>query len=519
MADRVVIVGAGIGGLAAALRLAHAGCAVTVIEAANAPGGKMRTMPSLAGPVDAGPTVLTLRPVFEELFAAVGEDLSAHLTLTRLTILARHFWQDGATLDLMADPEESDTNIALAFGARAVADFRAFRARTARLFAAFDAPMMQAARPSQRALTAQVLRQPRLIADMAPHLSLAAMLKGAFRDPHLAQLFARYATYVGGSPFRSPALLSLIAEAEAQGVWAIHGGMHRLARTLESLARARGAVFHYGTRAQKIDLAQGRATGVTTTAGRFAADAVLFNGDPRALACGLLGDGARRAVPAPAVAPRSLSAYVHAFAATPGGPPLAYHNVFFGPTLADEFRPLDRGEPSRQATLYVCAQDRAAGTPQGPERFEIILNGPPTGDRPEVQGDSARCQTQVFDRLARFGLTFSPRPGPAALTTPHGFARLFPASQGSLYGRSPQGLTAGLKRPRAQTAVPGLFLAGGGAHPGAGVPMAALSARHAAAAILTALASRSTFRGAAMPGGTSTDSAMTGRGASASSAS
>ena len=517
MAERIVIVGAGIGGLAAALRLAHAGCAVTVVDAAGGPGGKMRTVASVAGPVDAGPTVLTLRPVFEELFTSVGEDLSAQLKLAPLTILARHFWQDGTTLDLMADPEESAANIGHAFGARAVADFRRFRARAARLFAAFDQPMMQAARPSQQALTAQVLRQPRLIADMAPHRSLAAMLEGAFRDPHLAQLFARYATYVGGSPFRSPALLSLIAEAEAQGVWAVQGGMHRLAVTLESLARARGAVFHYGTRAQKIDLRDGRATGVTTTTGRFPADAVLFNGDPRALACGLLGDGARRAVPVQAVEPRSMSAYVHAFAATASGPDLSYHNVFFGPTLADEFRPLEREEAARQATLYVCAQDRASARPQGPERFEIILNGPPTGDRPEPQGDIVQCQTQVFDRLASFGLTFSPRPGPQALTTPHGFARLFPASQGSLYGRSPHGLTAGLKRPQAQTAVPGLYLAGGGAHPGAGVPMAALSARHAAGAILTDLASRSTSRQTAMPGGTSTDSRMTGRGASASS--
>lgn len=519
MSGRVVIVGAGIGGLAAALRLAHAGCAVTVIEAQGGPGGKMRTVASVAGAVDAGPTVLTMLPVFGELFADVAEDIAAHLTLTPLTILARHFWQDGARLDLMADPEHSAANIGTAFGARAVADFRAFRARARRLFDAFDAPMMQAAQPSQAALTARVLRQPRLIADMAPHRSLAGMLKGAFRDPHLAQLFGRYATYVGGNPFRAPALLALIAESESRGVWAVQGGMHRLAQVIEGLARARAAQFHYATRAQRIEVQGGQAAAVQTTAGRFAADAVLFNGDPRALATGLLGDAARRAVPQVSHAPRSLSAYVHAFAAMPQGVDLAYHNVFFGPSPGAEFGPLDQGRRPEQATLYLCAQDRAAAAPTGPERFEIILNGPPTGDRPEPEKDSATCQTQVFARLAQFGLTFAPQPGLASLTTPHGFARLFPASQGSLYGQSPHGLTAALRRPTARTPVAGLYLAGGGTHPGAGVPMATLSARHAAAAIMSDLALRLTSRPTAMPGGMSTGSAMTAGAPSRSSAS
>ncbi|MBI1417125.1 MAG: phytoene desaturase [Limimaricola sp.] len=514
---RIVVIGAGIGGLAAALRLSHAGCAVTVLEAQAAPGGKMRTVQSAAGPVDAGPTVLTLRPVFEALFADVGIRLEDHLTLLPLSVLARHFWDDGAQLDLCADAEQSAANVAAAFGNRAAAEFTAFSARAARLFAAFDAPMMQAAEPSQAALARLVARSPALLRDMAPWASLAGLLRSNFRDPHLRQLFGRYATYVGGAPGQSPALLSLIWQAEAAGVWAVQGGMHRLAAVLADLAAERGAVFHYATPARHIERQSGKVAAVATDRGRFAADVVLFNGDPRALAEGLLGEGVRGAVMPSAITPRSLSAWVHAFAATPSGPELAYHTVFFGHEPQAEFTDLARGAMPADPTLYICAQDRAAGRPNGTERFEIIMNGAPGpgGTEKEI----AACQTLVFSRLRQFGLHFDPLPGPEMLTTPAHFGALFPASLGSLYGRSPHGLTAGMKRPTARTTVPGLYLCGGGAHPGAGVPMATLSARHAAAAILTDLASTLPHRPAATTGGTSTGSAPTGAAPSRSSAS
>ncbi len=518
---RVVIVGAGIGGLAAALRLSHAGCDVTVIEAQSKPGGKMRTVASVAGPVDAGPTVLTMRPVFEALFADVGERLADHVDLVPLSTLARHYWDDGTCLDLMADPDASFANIESVFGAASARDYHAFRARAARLFEAFDAPMMQSSAPSQAALTAKVLRSPRLLWDMAPHKTLAGLLKSSFREPRLAQLFGRYATYVGGSPYLAPALLALVSHAEQRGVWAIRGGMHRLALAIEALCKDRRARFHYDTRVQRIELQGGRVGGVATTAGRVPADVILFNGDPRALVQGNLGQAGKQALRPQSVEPRSLSAYVHAFAAVPSGPALSHHTVFFGSDPRAEFDPLSRGQRPADATLYLCAQDRLVETAQAvrsadqpplPERFEIILNAPPDGGQAnETEKDIAQCQTQVFLRLRTFGLSFDPQPGRLALTTPQGFARLFPASQGSLYGRSPHGLTAGLKRPTARTAVAGLYLVGGGAHPGAGVPMATLSARHAAEAILTDLALPSTSPQTATRGGMLTGSAMTGR--------
>ncbi|MEO0931436.1 MAG: 1-hydroxycarotenoid 3,4-desaturase CrtD, partial [Pseudomonadota bacterium] len=414
---KVVIIGAGIGGLAAALRLANHGCDVTVLDMHPAPGGKMRVVPSAAGPVDAGPTVLTMRPVFETLFADVGEALSDHLTLTPLKTLARHYWDDGATLDLMADPEQSLANVTAAFGAKAGREFAAFSARAKRLFAAFDQPMMQTAEPDQMAVTKVVLKRPRLIGDMAPHKTLAGLLGSSFRDPRLAQLFGRYATYVGGSPYASPAILSLIWQAEARGVWSVTGGMHKLAKTIETLAKARGATFTYNTQAIGISQSGDQATGVETADRHFPADIVLFNGDPRALHTVLLGAAPQKAINRNHVTPRSLSAYVHAFAAAPKGVDLAHHTVFFGHDPEAEFAALARGQMPTDATLYLCAQDHRAVAPDATQRFEIIMNGPPIPRDPDKE--VAPCQTQIFNRLGQFGLTFNPRPGPQALTTPH----------------------------------------------------------------------------------------------------
>jgi 1-hydroxycarotenoid 3,4-desaturase len=487
-----VVIGAGLGGLSAALCLAHAGLDVTVIDRLGTAGGKLRAVPSAAGPVDAGPTVLTLRPVFDALFAAVDARLSDHLDLVPEPVLARHWWPDGSTLDLHADPAASEAAIQDFAGPRAAAEFRAFHQRAGRLYAAFDAPMMQAPDPDPLAVSRAVLRHPSLIADMAPYRTLAAALAAQFRDPRLRQLFGRYATYVGGSPYESPALLALIWRAEAGGVWRAPGGMHRLAGALQCLAAAKGAHFHFDAEAGGIEIVAGAVSGVRLADGsRLPATRVVFNGDPRALATGLLGPAPRRSIPEAATEPRSLSARVWSFAATPDGAALHHHNVFFGRAPRAEFDDLAQGRIPADPTIYVCAQDRGTGLqPPGVERFEIILNSPPAApDATPDDTEFTRCRTRTFATLARMGLSFSTLPTRPALTTPLDFARLFPGSDGALYGRSPHGLLAPFRRPRARTALPGLYLAGGGVHPGPGMPMAALSGRHAAAAILADLTS------------------------------
>ncbi|MGB0498527.1 MAG: 1-hydroxycarotenoid 3,4-desaturase CrtD [Rubricella sp.] len=521
-ASRIAIVGAGIAGLSAALELAHAGEDVLVLDAHGAPGGKMRTVPSAAGPIDAGPTVFTMRHVFEELLDSVGETLSGELGLNRSAILARHEWRGGATLDLHANRAESIDAVAAFANGDEARRFAAFCERCDLLFDSFDAPMMRAPAPSPLSVTRTVMSNAvRLTRAMAPMSTMWSALGRQFGDQRLRQLFARYATYVGGSPLLSPALLMLIWASEERGVWHVEGGMHALARMLERLATARGAQFRYGACASRILADKNGITGVELEGGeRIAARTVLFNGDPGALSGGLLGPAVSGAAPRLDRADRSLSAWVWTWATPTGGFPLAHHTVFFGGSSETEFDDLFTGRRTpRDPTLYICAQDRGGAAPDGPERLLMIMNAPADGDihTPAPQ-EIAACQSTVFTRLSEAGLTLIP-PERTALTTPDRFAALFPGTGGALYGANPHGRMKAFARPTARTAITGLYLCGGGCHPGPGVPMAALSGRHAAAAITQDRASTSRSIPVAMRGGISTGSAMTASTASPSSAS
>ncbi|MEO0402473.1 MAG: 1-hydroxycarotenoid 3,4-desaturase CrtD [Pseudomonadota bacterium] len=503
-AQTAVIIGAGIAGLSCAVRLRAAGYKVTVLERHGQVGGKIRTLPSAAGPIDAGPTVLTMRHVFDELFGTLGARLDDHVTLIKQDTLARHFWPDGSTLDLSADQDKSARAIHDFAGAKGAWQFKRFCARTQELFDAFDGPMMQAGEPRISTLTGHVLKHPRLLRSMAPLSTLQKLLKSSFDDPRLQQLFGRYATYVGGSPTHAPAILSLIWQAEASGVWVVKGGMHRLTQALAKLLEQHGAETRTQAHVDHIDVQNGRARAVQLQDGtRIACDVLVHAGDPRALATGALGGKTEHIASQTRTAKRSFSARVLSFAATPIGPDLAHHNVFFNADPTSEFDDLMHGRIPKNPSFYVCALDRGQGKDIPTlERFEIITNAPPTGDTdPE---DITQWLHQITQQMAQHAMTFSPTPTTHSVTTAQAFAHMFPASQGALYGQSPHGLTAALQRPTARTSIPNLYLAGGGTHPGAGVPMATLSARHAVAAILSDRTSTSRSDQTAMHGGMST---------------
>jgi 1-hydroxycarotenoid 3,4-desaturase len=506
--QRAVIIGAGAGGLSAAIRLAASGWAVTVLEKEAAPGGKMRQTPSPAGPVDAGPTVFTMRFVFEELFAAAGIDFAACVSLQRLTTLARHHWQGSDVFDLPADPAAAIDAVGGFAGAASARSFARFLKDSAAIYLALLKPFMTAQRPGPLTLAA---RAGPALAATRPFDTLWRALGDYFPDPRLRQLFARYATYCGASPFSAPATLMLIAHVEQAGVWRVAGGMHALAQAMAKAAQGCGAVIRYGCSAREIDVSGGRASGVITTQGeRIAADAVVFNGDCAALAGGLLGADVAAGSGVKAAQTRSLSALTWTSAARAEGFDLHHHTVFFGDAYRDEFRRIfaDRALPE-DPTIYVCAQDRPHTDHPEAERLLILVNAPPFADtHPLPAAEIDKCQSRTFARLAQAGLRLSPA-ADWTRTSPEEFQALFPGTGGAIYGGANHGPWAAFQRPAARTKLPGLYLAGGSAHPSAGVPMATLSGGLAAQAILADCASTPQSRPAAISGAISTPSAPT----------
>ena len=499
------------GGLAAAIDLAAAGMEVTVVERAPAPGGKMREVEVAGQAIDAGPTVFTMRWVFESLFADAGAVFGDHLVLEPATTLARHAWGADERLDLFVDRARSADAIGDFAGAAAAKGYLAFCKEARGIYELLERPHIRAARPGTAKLVAGIGLFRAL--KLKPYEPLWTELRKHFKDPRLLQLFGRYATYCGTDPFQAPATLMLVAHVEQEGVWLVQGGMHRVAKAMEALAIGLGVTFRYGTGVSEIMVASGRAVGVRLPGTEVIhADAVIMNGDPGALRLGLLGNGARAATAPPLKFPqRSLSATTWAMLADTSGMPLLRHTVFFSSDYRLEFKMIQNGLLPTEPTTYICAQDRpdseTDAPPNGPERLLMLVNAPAAGDRRAFsQVEIDQCMQGISSVLQRCGVQITATE-PPVLTTPAMYHRMYPASGGALYGQAVLIGSAGLKRPDSRTKLDRLYLAGGSCHPGAGVPMAALSGRQAAASALTDLVhhgSTRKYRQAATLGGTST---------------
>lgn len=478
---RVAVIGAGVGGLSAAIHLATAGAEVTVFESAEAVGGKMRTVRVGDADIDAGPTVLTMPWVFDELFDG---RLAEYVPTKKLETIARHYW-GGATLELFADRQRSADAIADFAGTRERDGYLRFCAYAERIFVESRESFLESHRPTM----ASLIRESGLSAltrtkAIDPFRTMAKALRDFFVDPRLLQLFGRYATYAGSSPFEAPATLCSIAHVESEGVMRVRGGMHALARGIAKRAAELGVVVHTGRRVERVLARNGRVHGIVAAGDEHSADVVVMNGEASALADGLLGTDVRKA----GMTPRERSLSAVTFCTDESVPGLTHHNVFFSEDSAREFEILKKRVPD-DPTVYVCAQDRG---------LLVLVNAPAGLQERDTEG----WRKAVLRRLAMSGMTVTLER--SVMTAPADFARLFPGSAGALYGAASHGWKAFFDRPAARTTCRGLYLAGGSVHPGAGVPMVAISGRLAAQAAIADFGSTSMSMRMATRGGTST---------------
>ena len=507
---RVVVVGAGIGGLVSALVLAHRGLDVTLVESASQPGGKIRQVQVDGVGVDSGPTVFTMRWVLDQMLETLGTSLDDILQLEPIDVLARHAWDASPQrLDLYSDSARTADAIAQFSSPQEARRFLNFCQQTRRLYDTLEKPYIRSQRPSLVSMVSDLgLGGMATLTGLGPFATLWQSLGRHFHDPRLQQLFGRYATYCGSSPWSAPATLMLVAQVELDGVWSVKGGMFQVASALSKLGETHGVKSRYGTACSQILTSQGKVCGVQLSSGdHIEADHVIFNGDVAALASGMLGSSISTSFEPVPPNQRSLSAMTLSMHAKTSGFPLVRHNVFFNQDYQAEFEDIfhKRQLPS-QGTVYVCAQDRNDTGLAEPasERILCLVNAPPDGDihsfnTSEIQA----CESSSMALMRRCGLEIEVTPQQVVRTLPQDFARLFPGSGGALYGQATHGWMSAFRRPSARSKVPGLYTAGGSVHPGPGVPMAAMSGRLAAATLMEDLGLTKPSRRVVISGGMS----------------
>ena len=482
-ADRdgeVLIVGAGIGGLAAALALAARGVRVRVLEAGPQPGGKAGTVEVDGVVIETGPSVLTLPEVFADVFARAGVRLDDVVGLRRLDPGFRYRWADGCVLDVAHDPEQTLANVRASLGPAAEAGLASFLNYSRRIWEAAAPHFVLGPAPTWVSMAGLALRHPRALLAVDPLSSMAGGIDRHVADPHLRMLLRRYATYNGSDPRKAPATLNCIAHVELSlGGFGVEGGIRALVSALVSAIEARGGVVECDTPVERLIVEGGRITGVAPVgADAVRGRAVVVNADVGWLRRDVSMDGHL-----PAAATPSMSGWTGALRADRAVDRLP-HEVLFPPDYDAEFADIvDRDRPPADPTVYLCAQQRCHGTPGwvDAEPVFVMANAPAEPIAATRPAAVWAALEQAMERRIRAAGLWSEGDAMVWRRTPADLAKAFPGSRGAIYGAASNDRFSAFKRPPNRVpSVPGLYLASGSAHPGGGLPMVALSGLAAA---------------------------------------
>ncbi|GAA4555134.1 phytoene desaturase family protein [Pseudonocardia xishanensis] len=500
--SRVVVVGAGLGGLAAAARLAAAGHRVALYERATTHGGKLGTFTRDGFTFGTGPSLLTLPHVLAALFAETGGP--ADLDVLPVDPVCSYRFADGTRLDMPHDPALVPAALDAALGPGRGASWSRLHERSARLWELVGDPVLRAPFDGLRDLAR--LGGPGDLGLVAPWRTLSGLGRRLLPDPRLRTWLDRYATYSGSDPRRTPSVLSVTPYVEqAHGGWYVRGGLRRIADAVLDRCRELGVEVHLGAEVTRITTVRGRATGIEVDGDRVPADVVVANADAARVYGELVRDPAadrpRRAVRR---ATRSLAGFV-LLLGLDGREPGPAHRVRFPRDHHAEFDAIFGGRPGPvpDPTVYVHAPDDPALRPiDASEGWFVLVNAPTHDPGRGVDWDAPGLGEAYADRvlaaLAERGEDVRGRVRFREVRTPADLERDTGAPGGAIYGTASHGPRAALLRPANRSPVAGLFLVGGSAHPGGGLPLVLHSAE-----IVAGLVGPAVSAAARTPGGPS----------------
>ncbi|MCC5790560.1 MAG: phytoene desaturase [Opitutales bacterium] len=483
-----LVIGAGLGGLSAAIHLAARGRKVHLLEKNDRPGGKCHVFERDGFRFDTGPSVLTMPFVLDELFAAAGEKTADHLTIEPVEPACRYFFSDGTRFDAPGNQKDFLAAIAREFPDDAVGAEKFF-AYTARLWEVSE-PFFLSAPLDWRVLRKARPRHLRGGLAMMKPGSLHRVVRSYFRDPRLIQLFDRFATYNGSDPYRTPPAFNVISHVEFTfGSWRVRGGMYTLVEEITALARRLGVQMTFNASVEKILFAPNRATGVRVNGETIPAKGVVVNPDAiSAWTRPLLEEHPQYQKRKKTLARQeaSSSGFVLLLALKKQFPRLDRHNIFFPENYRHEFTQLFRDQcPLNNPTLYLSrlTDDPAEGlVPPGHEGWFVLANAParPEASRWKNYEDTLLhlLEQKIPEFSAQRDILWQ------EVRSPNDFQERFGAWKGSLYGASSNNFFAAFQRIRNADTIPNLAFAGGSAHPGGGIPLVLRSGQMAANSLI-----------------------------------
>ncbi len=490
-APHIGIIGSGIAGLAAAIRLRLAGAHVEVFEAAETPGGKLGELILGEYRFGIGPSLLTMPGYIDELFELAGEDPAAHFRYQRLETVCRYAWEDGIWLDASGDPATFAHEVERVLGvpAQRVLNTLAHGEEKYRLTG--HTFLEKSLHSPGTWLTFDVGHALTRLHRLDLTRTLHQVHQRDLNEPHLVQLFDRFATYNGSNPYRAPGLLSMIAHFEhGAGAFVPEGGIPAIGRALYDLARRVGVVFHLETAVEEILTRPGgrrpRAVGLRLAGGREVAfDRVVSNMDVFFTHERLLPEA-----PAPTrvlAREKSTSALIFYWGVDSSFPELDVHNILFSDDYPAEFAALEAGTLCDDPTVYISISSRydESAAPEGGENWFVMINAPRVAPHQDWPALIARIRERVIKKIERM---LAARRGQAvalrdmiveeAVFDPTPIEARTLSHQGALYGTSSNDrMAAFMRHPNHSRHVDGLYFCGGSVHPGGGLPLCLLSAK------------------------------------------